>query len=88
MMRDLTAPMRTHTPALALRPAEAAAAIGVSERKLFQLTKEKRIPHARLGGCVVYPVAELQQWLSSLAEHEKSPALAGDRGLIENEAKQ
>lgn len=52
------------TPTLALRPKEAAKALGIGERKLWALTNSGELPHARIGRAVVYPVRELQEWLS------------------------
>lgn len=50
--------------ALALRPREAAKALGISERLLWSLTAPRgSIPAVRIGTCVVYPVAGLQAWL-------------------------
>ncbi|MCA9274594.1 MAG: helix-turn-helix domain-containing protein [Phycisphaerales bacterium] len=49
---------------LALRPREAAKALGIGERKLWALTNSGELPHARIGRAVVYPVRELQEWLS------------------------
>ncbi len=49
---------------LAYRPAEAAAALGFSKRKLEDLTKQGKVPHARVGRCVLYPVRELEDWLT------------------------
>lgn len=56
-------------PRLALRPREAAKALGIGERKLWALTADKTsgIPHTRLGKCVVYPVPELADWLAQQA---------------------
>jgi excisionase family DNA binding protein len=52
---------------LALRPREAAKALGISARHLWQLTKDGHIPCVRVGGgtrkTVLCPVAELQAWL-------------------------
>lgn len=60
--------MSEPTPALALRPREAARALGISTRTLWQLTKDGHIPCVRVGSgtrkTVLYPVAELQAWLS------------------------
>lgn len=53
-----------HTPKLALRPREAAQALGIGERKLWAITNTGELPHARIGRAVVYPVRELQEWLS------------------------
>ena len=56
-------------PVLGLRPREAATAIGISERKLHELTadRDSGIPVVRLGGCVLYPAAELSSWLAEQA---------------------
>lgn len=51
-------------PSLALRPREAAKALGVSERTLWTLTKRGEIPHLRLGRAVIYPVETLKLWLA------------------------
>ena len=61
---------------LALRPKEAARAIGIGERKLWEITADQTsgIPHARLGKAVVYPVAELERWLAEQAQRK-----GGDR---------
>jgi hypothetical protein len=48
---------------LAMRPKVAARAIGVSERTLWTLTQRDEIPHARIGGCVIYPTAPVMRWL-------------------------
>ena len=56
---------------LALRPREAAKALGISPRLLWQLTKDGEIPCVRVGSgkrrSVLYPTAELQAWLSRRA---------------------
>jgi excisionase family DNA binding protein len=53
---------------LALRPREAAKALGISTRHLWQLTKDGLIPCVRIGSgkrkTVLYPVAQLQAWLA------------------------
>lgn len=55
-------------PPLALRPREAAKALGISPRLLWQLTKDGHVPCVRVGNgkrrTVLYPLAELQGWLS------------------------
>lgn len=57
-------------PRLALRPKEAAKALGIGERKLWELTANENsgIPHVRIGRRLVYPVADLQRWLSEKAQ--------------------
>lgn len=63
------------SPLLALRPREAAKALGLSSRTLWQLTKDGHIPCVRIRGAkrvtVRYPVADLQAWLSSNANRKK-----------------
>lgn len=49
---------------LALRRLAAAKALGISVRLLDQMLKEGQIPHARVKGVVLIPVASLQQWLA------------------------
>ncbi|MEM7754874.1 MAG: helix-turn-helix domain-containing protein [Planctomycetota bacterium] len=52
---------------IGLRPRDAARALGISERKLWSLTNAGEIPHVRLGRAVVYPVRELEAWLTDQA---------------------
>jgi excisionase family DNA binding protein len=57
-----------NTPApLALRPKDAAKALGIGERKLWELTKGGVIPHIKIGTATLYPVDELRAWLSEQA---------------------
>ena len=60
---------------LALRPREAAKALGISARHLWQLTKDGHIPCVRLGSgkrrTVLYPLAEMQAWLTRQAATAK-----------------
>lgn len=70
MTTILTSDKLEPAPVLALRLREAAAALGVCERVLWEMTKADEVPHVRLGKTgktVVYPVAELQAWLSRKA---------------------
>lgn len=53
---------------LALRPRQAAEAIGVSESTLERWTKERGIPVIRLDRAVLYPVREVADWLTSKTE--------------------
>jgi prophage regulatory protein len=64
MAVDLTEPAAPTIPALALRPREAAAALGISERALWALTAAGEVPHIKLGRCVLYQVSALEKWLS------------------------
>ncbi len=63
---------------LALRPAEAARALGVSERTLR--TMLPRLPVVRTGGCVLIPVDALRQWL-----REQAHASAEDARSVADE---
>jgi predicted DNA-binding transcriptional regulator AlpA len=55
--------------ALALRPREAAKALGISERMLWSLTAPRgTIQSVRVGSCVLYPVTGLQAWLDQQAQ--------------------
>jgi excisionase family DNA binding protein len=60
--------MATHVEPLALRPREAAKALGISPRLLWQLTHDGVVPCVRVGSgkrrTVLYPTADLQAWLS------------------------
>jgi hypothetical protein len=66
-------------PTLALHPREEAKALGISPRLLWQLTKYGRIPCVRISGgkrkTILYPVAELQAWLS----RESNAAKGGEQ---------
>jgi hypothetical protein len=56
-------------PRLGLRPKDAAAALGIGTRKLWEITADTTsgIPHIKLGKCVVYPVEALRAWLAARA---------------------
>ena len=58
-------------PNLAMRPRDAAKALGVSERLLWQWTHDGVIPSVKVGRTVLYPTAELQAWLSRQADMAK-----------------
>jgi excisionase family DNA binding protein len=57
---------------LLLTAPDAAAALSISERTLWQLTKDGTIPAVRLGRSVRYDVAALRAWL----ERQQQPAPA------------
>jgi predicted DNA-binding transcriptional regulator AlpA len=58
---------KIETPCLSMRPKEAAAALGISERLLWDWTKRNFVPHVRIGGVVVYPTDALRDWLQKQA---------------------
>lgn len=49
---------------LALRQGAAARLLGISARTLFTLTARGEVPHVRLNGVLLYPVASLREWLA------------------------
>ena len=63
------------TPTLALRPREAAKALGISARTLWTWTKSGLVPCCRVGSgkrkTTLYPAAELRAWLSRQAAAEE-----------------
>ena len=60
---------------MAYRPREAAKVLGISERLLWQLTHDGHVPCVRVGTgkrrAVLYPVTELQAWLTRQAAQER-----------------
>ena len=56
---------------LALRPREAAKALGIGERLLWSKTNAGEIPHLRVGRAIIYPVDLLRDWM---AEQASKPA--------------
>ena len=59
--------MGSNPPRLALRPREAAKALGIGERLLWSKTNSGEIPSVRIGRSVLYPIRELERWLSEQA---------------------
>ncbi len=57
---------------LALRPKEAAEALGIGERTLRQMLPE--LPCVRVGGVVLLPVDALRAWLTDQAKTEQGRA--------------
>ncbi len=55
---------------LALRPKDAARAIGIGTRLLWSLTSQGKIPHVRVGRVVLYPLPALEAWLESRLEQK------------------
>lgn len=53
---------------LALRPRDAAAALGIGRRKLWELTNRGEIPCVRVGRSVIYPVCVIESWLAEKAK--------------------
>lgn len=55
---------------LAVGEADAARMLGISTRTLFSLRQTSDIPHCLVGARVLYPVAELRQWLAARVVRE------------------
>ena len=68
--------LRSETQPLALRTKEAAAALGISERTLQELTAAGEVPVVKIGRANLYPVKELTAWLSSRANKPSGTKLA------------
>lgn len=49
---------------LALRPREAAEALGVSERTLRKWMRDEGLPYFRVDGAVRIPVGKLEEWIT------------------------
>jgi hypothetical protein len=62
---------RNDTPPdpLSVRPKQAARMLGLSERKLWEITADQAsgIPHLKLGRATLYPVDLLRDWLAAQA---------------------
>jgi len=50
---------------LLLTPQQAADALAISTRKLWEITSTDDIPHLRIGRCVRYSIQDLHQWIES-----------------------
>ena len=60
---------------LALRPKDAAKALGIGERLLWSLTNRNEIPHFKLGSATLYSVDALRQWMAEQATKRGAKAL-------------
>jgi excisionase family DNA binding protein len=56
---------------IGLRPAEAAARLGISTTTLYRLRVAGRIPFVKLDGAVIYRVASLDQFLRDSEQQVK-----------------
>lgn len=71
---NLSSKPKPTTPCLSLRLREAAAALGVSDRTLWEWTQRGDVPHIRRGGVVLFPVDGLRRWLDEQAKAAATPA--------------
>ena len=74
---------------LALRPRDAARALGISERTLWDWTRTEGLPHVRIGNVVLYPVGCVKQWLAdsvnAAAEANTNSSQIGSTGYTADE---
>jgi excisionase family DNA binding protein len=64
-----------------MRSEDAARALGICPRKLWDMTKRGEIPHARIGRRTVYPTAAILAWLEEITANppvKRPPAAGGD----------
>jgi hypothetical protein len=61
---------------LALRPRDAAVALGISERLLQEWAKHQGLPCIRIGQVVLYPVEEIRLWLRARTYTDSSSTAA------------
>ena len=57
---------------LLVRPEEAAQALAISPRKLWELTKRREIPAVRFGRMVRYDIEDLRKWILAQKEAHDS----------------
>ena len=69
--------LKAETPCLSMRPREAALALGISERLLWDWTRRGLVPHVRIGGVVVYPTDALRDWLRKQTEADEKKSEEG-----------
>jgi excisionase family DNA binding protein len=50
---------------IALRPVEAAEAIGIGRSKVYELIQRGELPSVRIGGSVRVPVSALNEWIKT-----------------------
>jgi excisionase family DNA binding protein len=58
------------TPAMLLRPAEVAAALGFSRAQVYGLIRKRQLPSVRIGSSVRVPSEALTKWIE---EHTIAP---------------
>ena len=62
----------TGDPMLLVGRKVAAGMLGISERFLFTLTKDREVAHVRLRGRVMYAPSELVQWVERRIQEARS----------------
>ena len=73
-LRPFVPPIVDGVPVLALRPRDAAAAIGLSERAVQSLITDPSsgFPCKRVGRAVLVPLRELSDWLGAQSDHNEA----------------
>ena len=59
---------------LLLRPVEAAAALGISRSKIYELLARRVIPSVRLDGSIRVPAIQLRAWVDAQAREQDEAA--------------
>ena len=67
---------------LALRPKEAAEALGISDRTLRTWMRDEELPFLRVAGLVLIPREELERWLGERVEREKRAEALAEEILV------
>ncbi len=81
--------LQPQIPCLAMRVRDAAKAIGVSERTLWEWIYAGKVPHIRMGKIVLLPVDTLREWLrqqsifKSVENDDRLPEVPGVDGGAE-----
>ena len=66
--------MEHRNPVLLLRPTEAAAALGVSRSKIYELLARRVIPSVRLDGSIRVPAIQLHAWIETQMREQEEVA--------------
>lgn len=61
----MSSPTPSPTPTLLLRPSDAARALAISPRKLWELTNRGDVPAVRIGRAVRYAPSDLAEWIEA-----------------------
>ena len=67
---------------LALRPKEAAEALGIGDRTLRTWMRDEELPFLKVAGVVLIPREELERWLRERIEREKRAEALAEEILV------
>jgi len=67
---------------LALRPKEAADALGIGDRTLRTWMRNEELPFLKVAGVVLIPREELERWLRERIEREKRAEALAEEILV------